>query len=379
MNLDSYRGRILDADAHLQLPLRVYPEMLGAAGETIHKGFAKMLGGSTAEMKTHFDPDAEEPHNDTNIWKVKGAAAPGATTALGRLETLDMMGIDRQLNFPQVLVCFAVWGRSPRAERIDAMRRYNDYAIEWSRASQGRVRSVGVVMVDDLAEACSEAERIVEAGIDSVFLPEGTPIGGLSPAHPDNDPFWKILADGNVPALLHIGGGIRYTREKVWGQTALLSSGGVGAGETVNPHMLSTVHQAAENYVIMLTLGGVFQRVPNLRFGAIELGATWVGPMAERMDVICDMRMGKDIRAFDLRPSEFLARNFRATPFITEDIGKMIERHPNLEDVYCFSTDFPHPEGGTNPLGVMSKSIERLGSATLEKFLVTNSELLMPA
>jgi hypothetical protein len=57
----------------------------------------------------------------------------------------------------------------------------------------------------------------------------------------------------------------------------------------------------------------------------------------------------------------------------------MIERHPNLEDVYCFSTDFPHPEGGTNPLGVMSKSIERLGAATLEKFLVTNSELLMPA
>jgi hypothetical protein len=126
MNLDSYRGRILDADAHLQLPLRVYPEMLGAAGETIHKGFAKMLGGSTAEMVTHFDPDGEEPHNDTNIWKVKGAAAPGATTALGRLETLDMMGIDRQLNFPQVLVCFAIWGRGPKAGRVDAMRRYND-------------------------------------------------------------------------------------------------------------------------------------------------------------------------------------------------------------------------------------------------------------
>jgi hypothetical protein len=184
--------------------------------------------------------------------------------------------------------------------------------------------------------------------------------------------------DGNVPALLHIGGGIRYTEEKVWGRTKILSSGGVGAGESVNPHMLATVHQAAENYVIMLTLGGVFQRVPHLRFGAIELGATWVGPMAERMDVICNMRMGKDIRAFDLLPSEFLARNFRATPFMTEDIGKMIERHPDLEDVYCFSTDFPHPEGGTNPLGVMSKSIEHLGAATIEKFLVTNSELLMP-
>ena len=104
-----------------------------------------------------------------------------------------------------------------------------------------------------------------------------------------------------------------------------------------------------------------------------------MGEAAERMAVICDMRMGPDIRAFALRPSEFLARNFRATPFITEDIGKMIERHRNLEDVYCFSTDFPHPEGGTNPLGVMSESIERLGSATLEKFLVTNSELLMPA
>ena len=55
MNLESYRGRILDADAHLQLPLRVYPEMLGPAGETIHKGFAKMLGGSTGSGGRHAD------------------------------------------------------------------------------------------------------------------------------------------------------------------------------------------------------------------------------------------------------------------------------------------------------------------------------------
>lgn len=75
-------------------------------------------------------------------------------------------------------------------------------------------------------------------------------------------------------------------------------------------------------------------------------------------------------------PSEYLRRNFRATPFVHEDVGGMID-HFGLEEVYCFSTDFPHPEGGRAPLQKMTSTLSGHDDEIMEKFLVGNSELLL--
>jgi hypothetical protein len=56
----------------------------------------------------------------------------------------------------------------------------------------------------------------------------------------------------------------------------------------------------------------------------------------------------------------------------------MIDRF-GLEEVYCFSTDFPHPEGGMDPLEQMTASVARHGDAMLERLLVTNAELFLPS
>src|SRR5258708_19280735 len=37
------------------------------------------------------------------------------------------------------------------------------------------------------------------------------------------------------------------------------------------------------HFISMLVLGGVFERFPSLRFGAIEVGGGWLGPLAERL------------------------------------------------------------------------------------------------
>jgi predicted TIM-barrel fold metal-dependent hydrolase len=237
---------------------------------------------------------------------------------------------------------------------------------------------VGLVGTDELAEACSEAHQVIESGVSAVLVPEGRLLGGLSPADPKVDRFWSIFAEANIPVLIHVGGGLDYPSSAQWGETEILQAGGAGTGEVVSPYLLGVLQHAAENYIVTLTLGGVFERISNLRFGAIELGASWFGPMAERMEMIVEMGLGKEIRKFPLRPSEYLRRNVRVTPFVVEDIGRMIERY-GLEESYAFSTDFPHPEGGKDPLQRMTKSIDRHGRETLEKFLVTNSELLMPA
>lgn len=50
-----------------------------------------------------------------------------------------------------------------------------------------------------------------------------------------------------------------------------------------------------------------------------------------------------------------------------------------LGEVYAFSTDFPHVEGGKDPVGRFGRSLAPLGPEVTEAFFVTNGEALLPA
>ena len=50
-----------------------------------------------------------------------------------------------------------------------------------------------------------------------------------------------------------------------------------------------------------------------------------------------------------------------------------------MAEVYAFSHDFPHPEGGPDPIGRMAADIAVLGDDAVEAFFVRNAELLLPA
>jgi predicted TIM-barrel fold metal-dependent hydrolase len=125
-----------------------------------------------------------------------------------------------------------------------------------------------------------------------------------------------------------------------------------------------------------MIMGSVFDRFPRLRFGIIELGASWIGPAVERMDLWAEF-MGKVGRKYDLKPSEYIARNVRATPFWNENLPKMIERY-GLEDMYIFSTDYPHLEGSRDPLGKFSKWLGELPADYAQDFFIDNAKLLFP-
>lgn len=78
------------------------------------------------------------------------------------------------------------------------------------------------------------------------------------------------------------------------------------------------------------------------------------------------------------RPSEVFVDQVRVAPFFWERTARQIERY-GLGEVYAFSTDFPHPEGGTDPIGRMAADIEVLGDDAVDAFVVRNAELLLPA
>jgi predicted TIM-barrel fold metal-dependent hydrolase len=135
---------------------------------------------------------------------------------------------------------------------------------------------------------------------------------------------------------------------------------------------------------VMLTLAamifdGVLDRFPKLKIGVIELGASWVPSWMRFMDAGADaFRKGEErLKKLSLKPSEFVRRQVRVTPYPHEDAGWIIRN--TGEEVCMFSSDFPHVEGGRNPLKRFDESVAGLSPSVIERFYSMNFVDLMGA
>jgi predicted TIM-barrel fold metal-dependent hydrolase len=373
--IESLRGRILDLDSHLMIPIDRFGPAFGS--------FGRVVGPVAKTLIQRFSKDAEKwaaeqhevPIDDDAVWNVKGTAAPGGANADTRVAALDVMGVRRQLVFPDVLSAFIAWGKEPWAP--GAMRAHNNYALEWAAPSGGRLVPAGVLNTRKLDVAVAEAERLAAKGARAVMIADAVLPGGLSPAHPDVDRLWSILSEAEIAVLLHVGGQHGFTSPK-WERTELLKTRprNLGSdGDPIGPLTLATMHLSPVNYLSALIFGAVLERHPALRIGVMELGAQWIGPMVELLDSRA-MFSNRVSAALSLKPSEYLRRSVRVTPFWQEPVGEIIDRY-GLEDVVCFASDFPHREGGTDPIGATLGSLSGLSDNVVEKFFVTNGELIL--
>jgi hypothetical protein len=80
-----------------------------------------------------------------------------------------------------------------------------------------------------------------------------------------------------------------------------------------------------------------------------------------------------------MRPTEYLARNVRVGPFYFEDVKSYFERYPDLSTVYCFSTDYPHREGGRDAKNRFLSNLNGVDPSLLQQFFVDNGRWLLPA
>lgn len=238
---------------------------------------------------------------------------------------------------------------------------------------------VGVVPTSaHLSEMVDTVTRLVEGGARAVYLQADEPPGGVSPAHSSLDPMWEILESADVAVALHIGTEFFFLNPG-W-SVAETFADLFQSPELPNNNIqtFSTVHMAVDNYVSCLILGGVLERFPRLRVGLFEVGAHWIGPAARRMDMFVDVFPGASAAKFPLRPSEYLTRNVRVSPFNFEPVDRYILDDPYLADVFCYSTDYPHVEGTKDSMKKMLARVEPLGDEITAKFFRTNAEWLLP-
>jgi hypothetical protein len=76
------------------------------------------------------------------------------------------------------------------------------------------------------------------------------------------------------------------------------------------------------------------------------------------------------------KPSRQIRDQIRFTPYPFEDVGALMrESYPEL---YMFSSDYPHAEGGRDPIGRFERSLAAVGSGTRTQFFAGNFLTLFP-
>ena len=138
--------------------------------------------------------------------------------------------------------------------------------------------------------------------------------------------------------------------------------------EIIGSKDFTVVYQSAERFLAVLVLDGVLERFPTLRGGVIEMGAGWVPAMLRRLDHAVDIwkRSEPRLGTFQRTPSEQASDQLRFTPYPFEDVGWLFaQSDPAL---YLFSSDYPHAEGGRDPLGRFDRSLAGTPDATVAGF-----------
>jgi predicted TIM-barrel fold metal-dependent hydrolase len=137
------------------------------------------------------------------------------------------------------------------------------------------------------------------------------------------------------------------------------------------------VSQWVEIALAALIFDHILEKFPRLKVGVIELGAVWVPAWLERMEIVVDTfgRTESRLRALNMRPSDYVRRHVRVTPYPTENVGALIARCG--AELFMFSSDYPHVEGGRNPLKRFNASLAERSEAERTAFYSGNFADLM--
>ena len=400
-SLDAVRGRINDVDSHEMIPPSLWHDNFGEAAGMLAALLPQGDDLFALGLNVHGD---EQPITDETVWQRAGCAGPGAPGAIDmhrRLKVLDCMQVKRQLIFPTVGT-FGIMLQNSGADFLKSVftsnelaasfepevvreagralvRGYNDWVIENIHVDPDRLRLVPIIPTEDLGEMLAETERMLAAGVRALFLPASMPPGGKSPADRAVAPFWSLCEESGTSVQLHLAFETLFATD-VWRKVPEFElEASTSAEFVVDPWSFAMARTPMETYLTTMILGGVFERHPRLRFGVIECGSQWVGPLAENLNMWAGVFSRRMAKVLSMRPSEYLRRNVRVTPFLFEPIDVFIERYAeySLEDVFCYGSDYPHAEGGTDQLTKFAEILTPLGPDVLEKFFVTNAELLV--
>ena len=146
----------------------------------------------------------------------------------------------------------------------------------------------------------------------------------------------------------------------------------LGGGENIHPRTTWSSPWPPRRSLSCLILDGDPRRVPEAARWLHRTGCDVGRPLASaprpRAGVVPEDRA--HAQAPPLRASEYVHRQLQFTPFPTEPVGWLIEQ--SGDDLFLFSSDYPHPEGGRDPLARFEASLEGTDDEAKHRFYAGN-------
>jgi predicted TIM-barrel fold metal-dependent hydrolase len=377
-----------DADSHImELPtfLKAYadpalrdeiPEVSYSASIVTDEEVAVLMAQGGRHSAEHVA--AQIALGDKLIESSKEIQALGAFNSADRTKALDLLGFKKQLVFAthSVVMPFSASSKLEPRLRYGAARAHNRHMADFCK-SDDRLMGVAVVPLDDPDLAMAELDFALESGLKAAWIPH-RPCGERSPGHLDLDPFWARLAESGAPFVLHVGGAPLQLARAWMNNGRAPTKDWLGGGENLRTKDIALLHEGPEQFLTMMVLDGVFERHPTLRGASVELGAGWVPELLRRLDWVVKhwSRNDANLQAWKRTPSEQITQQLAFTPFVFEAVGDLIDQ--SNEDLYLFSTDYPHIEGGRNPIGRFETALGDRSEAVREKFYAENFLRIFP-
>jgi predicted TIM-barrel fold metal-dependent hydrolase len=314
---------------------------------------------------------------EAEIMNRKNFAATGAFIAEDRSRTLDLIGVASQLVFNTFHNRrLHDWEHEDDLDFAYGVARAHNRGMTEFCSVDPRLLATCYVPLADFERTRAMALESLEMGAAALLIPSGCP-KGHSPSHLGLDPLWAIAQEAGIPIVFHVG----------------------GTGDLIDPNYFQNglpippdFHGGEENFrsvdymgipgppmqtLATMIFDGVLERFPDLRIGVIEQGAIWLPSWMRQMESAFDAfhRHEERLQKLSLRPSEYVVRQIRATPYPTEDIGWITEQVG--PDVCLFSTDFPHVEGGRRPVERFERSLGDANESIRSRFYAENFVDLM--
>jgi predicted TIM-barrel fold metal-dependent hydrolase len=246
------------------------------------------------------------------------------------VRALDIQGINVAALFPSFSLHVPYTDHLAPDLAQALARAYNRWITSYVADGDGRFVAVAVAPLHDPAGAEREVMHTVEKEGATAVMVRPNPVGGRPLHHTDNDRFFAMLEDLDVPMLLHEGRGGRHPF----------------AGDRFDTWYAS--HVVSHPFEMMLALlglivEGVFERHPRLRVGILESGTGWLPWWLQRIDEHHALFGPQERPDLSLRPSGYFARHCVIASdsddeFVVDTVAAVDADH------VAWSSDFPHLE-----------------------------------
>jgi len=204
---------------------------------------------------------------------------------------------------------------------------YNRWLSGFCERDKARLLGIPILSMRTPEEAITELEWAMAQGFRGIMLPGDPVVEDYD--HPRYDDFWSLCEQADIPVSFHILTTKDGILERVRGSKLV--------------HQIVTV-RGLQNIIMMMILGGVFDRHPRLKLICVESDAGWVPHFKFRMDHAYERhRFHLKAETLQQMPSTYFDKNIWVT-FQDDYSVKQVKDGLNLQRV-MWATDFPHSDG----------------------------------